>query len=77
MPVSLGKLRTMYQNMATTRAFEETAMRLFSLGKVHGTAHFCIGEEATAAGVCAAISPAISSTPRTAGTDRASPKAWT
>ncbi len=55
--VPLEKLKLMYANMATTRAFEETAVRLFSLGKVHGTAHFCIGEEATAAGVCAAIEP--------------------
>ena len=55
--VPLEKLKLMYANMATTRAFEETAMRLFSLGKVHGTAHFCVGEEATAAGVCAAIEP--------------------
>jgi TPP-dependent pyruvate/acetoin dehydrogenase alpha subunit len=55
--VALEKLKLMYANMATTRAFEETAMRLFSLGKVHGTAHFCVGEEATAAGVCAAIEP--------------------
>jgi len=53
--VPIDKLRTMYQNMTTTRSFEEMAMRLFSLGKVHGTAHFCVGEEATAAGVCAAI----------------------
>jgi len=37
--------------------FEETAMRLFGLGKVHGTAHFCIGEEATGIGVCAALEP--------------------
>jgi TPP-dependent pyruvate/acetoin dehydrogenase alpha subunit len=55
--VPLDKLKLMYANMATTRVFEETAMRLFSLGKVHGTAHFCVGEEATAAGVCAAIEP--------------------
>jgi pyruvate dehydrogenase E1 component alpha subunit len=57
MSISKEKLRIMYTNMAITRAFEDTAMRLFSLGKVHGTAHFCIGEEATAAGVCAAIEP--------------------
>ncbi len=57
MQIPKEKLLHMYQNMATTRAFEEAAMRLFSLGKVHGTAHFCIGEEATAAGVCAAIEP--------------------
>ncbi len=55
--VPLDKLKAMYSIMATTRAFEETAMRLFSLGKVHGTAHFCVGEEATAAGVCAALEP--------------------
>ena len=41
--------------MVQTRAFEETAARLFTEGKVHGTAHFCIGEEATGAGVCSAL----------------------
>jgi len=51
------KLSEMYQKMATTRAFEETAAKLFTLGKVHGTAHFCIGEEATGSGVCAALEP--------------------
>jgi len=51
------KLLDMYEKMALSRAFEETAMRLFSLGKVHGTAHFCIGEEATGTGVCAALEP--------------------
>jgi len=55
--IPLDKLKLMYANMATTRAFEETAMRLFTLGKVHGTAHFCVGEEAASAGVCAAIEP--------------------
>jgi TPP-dependent pyruvate/acetoin dehydrogenase alpha subunit len=51
------KLTEMFYRMAMTRAFEETAMHLFSLGKVHGTAHFCIGEEATGIGVCAALDP--------------------
>jgi pyruvate dehydrogenase E1 component alpha subunit len=41
--------------MVQTRNFEETAARLFVEGKVHGTAHFCIGEEATGVGVCAAL----------------------
>jgi acetoin:2,6-dichlorophenolindophenol oxidoreductase subunit alpha len=49
--------RKLYLSMVTTRLFEETAMRLFSQGRVHGTAHFCIGEEATAAGVCIALEP--------------------
>ena len=38
--------------MMQTREFEETAARLFVEGKVHGTAHFSIGEEAAAIGVC-------------------------
>ena len=57
MNISREKLLEMYEKMALTRVFEETAMRLFGLGKVHGTAHFCIGEEATGIGVCAALEP--------------------
>jgi acetoin:2,6-dichlorophenolindophenol oxidoreductase subunit alpha len=51
-------LSTMYYRMVLTRQFEETAARLFAEGKVHGTAHFCIGEEATGIGVCSALQPA-------------------
>jgi len=51
------KLTEMFYKMALTRSFEETAARLFTLGKVHGTAHFCIGEEATGIGVCEALEP--------------------
>lgn len=51
------KLFDMYLKMAQTRLFEETAARLFSQGKVHGTAHFCIGEEAAGIGVTAALKP--------------------
>ena len=53
--IPVEMLRSMYTKMAQTRRFEETAARLFSEGKVHGTAHFCIGEEATGIGVCAAL----------------------
>lgn len=45
----------LYLKMVQTRTFEETAARLFVEGKVHGTAHFCIGEEAAGVGVCAAL----------------------
>ncbi len=45
----------MYLKMVQTRKFEEKAARLFVEGKVHGTAHFCIGEEATGIGVCSAL----------------------
>jgi pyruvate dehydrogenase E1 component alpha subunit len=49
------KLKEIYTKMTQTRHFEETAARLFTEGKVHGTAHFCIGEEATGIGVCCAL----------------------
>ena len=50
--------RRLYLMMVQTRCFEEKAARLFTEGKVHGTAHFCVGEEATGVGVCAALEPA-------------------
>ena len=49
------KLKEIYAKMVQTRNFEETAARLFTEGKVHGTAHFCIGEEAAGIGVCCAL----------------------
>ncbi len=55
--IGAAKLREMFEKMVLTRTFEETAARLFTQGKVHGTAHFCIGEEATGIGVCAALEP--------------------
>jgi pyruvate dehydrogenase E1 component alpha subunit len=45
----------LYSKMVTIRRFEEKAVELFSQGKVYGTAHFCIGEEAACTGVCAAL----------------------
>jgi TPP-dependent pyruvate/acetoin dehydrogenase alpha subunit len=49
------KLKEIFTKMVQTRYFEETAARLFTEGKVHGTAHFCIGEEAAGIGVCCAL----------------------
>ncbi|MDI7277264.1 MAG: thiamine pyrophosphate-dependent dehydrogenase E1 component subunit alpha [Anaerolineae bacterium] len=46
-------LRTMY----TIRYFEEKAEELYALGKVHGTMHLYIGEEAVAVGACLALRP--------------------
>ena len=57
MTIPKDKLTELYLKMAQTRRFEETAARLFTEGKVHGTAHFCIGEEATGVGVCSALAP--------------------
>ena len=56
-PLEKPLLREMYLKMVQTRCFEETAARLFTEGKVHGTAHFCIGEEATGIGACCALEP--------------------
>jgi acetoin:2,6-dichlorophenolindophenol oxidoreductase subunit alpha len=55
MSIPKEKLADIYLKIVQTRYFEETAARLFVEGKVHGTAHFCIGEEATGVGVCAAL----------------------
>ena len=55
MKLPVEKHKELYLKMAQTREFEETAARLFVQGKVHGTAHFCIGEEATGVGVCSAL----------------------
>ncbi|MGI6466926.1 MAG: thiamine pyrophosphate-dependent dehydrogenase E1 component subunit alpha [Sphaerochaetaceae bacterium] len=47
--------KELYYKMLLTREFELTAAKLFTQGKVHGTAHFCIGEEATGVGVSSAL----------------------
>lgn len=48
-------LISIYKKMLLTRKFEEEAAGLFAKGKIHGTTHLYIGEEAVAAGVCAAL----------------------
>ena len=45
----------LYYKMVLARKFEETAVRLFTEGKVHGPAHFCIGQEGAAIGVPSAL----------------------
>ncbi|MDC7226802.1 MAG: thiamine pyrophosphate-dependent dehydrogenase E1 component subunit alpha [Spirochaetales bacterium] len=55
MKLSKETHKELYLKMVQTRKFEETAARLFVEGKVHGTAHFCIGEEATGVGVCTSL----------------------
>ncbi len=41
--------------MLRIRAFEEKAEELYALGRVHGTMHLSIGQEATAVGVSSAL----------------------
>jgi acetoin:2,6-dichlorophenolindophenol oxidoreductase subunit alpha len=55
MKLSKAIHKELYYKMILCREFEETAAKLFVQGKVHGTAHFCIGEEATGIGVCSAL----------------------
>jgi TPP-dependent pyruvate/acetoin dehydrogenase alpha subunit len=50
------KARDLLYKMVLTRAFEENAEELFGLGKVHGTMHLSIGQEAIAAGAGPALS---------------------
>lgn len=55
-----------YTQMLTIRLFEEAIERLFLDGRILGTAHTCIGQEAVAVGVAAALKPvdAMTSTHR-------------
>jgi pyruvate dehydrogenase E1 component alpha subunit len=46
-----------YSLMLTIRFFEEAIERLFLEGRIMGTAHTCIGQEAVAVGVAAALEP--------------------
>jgi pyruvate dehydrogenase E1 component alpha subunit len=46
-----------YELMLTIRFFEEAVERLFLEGRIMGTAHTCIGQEAVAVGVAAALEP--------------------
>lgn len=41
-------LLDLYSKMLCIRAFDEKIAYFFSLGKVHGTTHLYVGEEATA-----------------------------
>ncbi len=52
-----GRMETLkaYSLMLTIRFFEEAIERLFLEGRVMGTAHTCIGQEAVAVGVAAAL----------------------
>ena len=49
------KTRDMLYQMMLIRRFEEKAMELYALGKVHGTMHLSIGQEATAVGASNAL----------------------
>lgn len=45
----------MYSTMCVIRSFENMADKLYQLGRVHGTMHLCIGQEAVAVGSARAL----------------------
>ncbi len=53
--IGMAQAREMLSRMALIRAFEEKAEELYALGKVHGTMHLSIGQEATAIGAGRAL----------------------
>lgn len=52
---STAMLEALYADMALIRRFEETLLELFAAGKMAGTTHTCIGQEADAAGVISCL----------------------
>ncbi|NTW83800.1 MAG: pyruvate dehydrogenase [Chlorobiaceae bacterium] len=48
-PVTTSLNRSILSNALTSRFVEEALLELFSEGKLHGTVHTCIGQEATGA----------------------------
>lgn len=50
-----NKALDLLYKMVLTRAFEENAEEMYGLGKVHGTMHLSIGQEAVAAGAGPAL----------------------
>jgi len=51
-------LESIYRTMLRIRRFDEGVTALFQEGLVKGTAHSYVGQEAVAAGACAALTPA-------------------
>ena len=55
MPLSPERLPDAYRQMFVIRKFEETIRSLYQQGKIRGSFHPCVGQEATAVGGCWAI----------------------
>jgi 2-oxoisovalerate dehydrogenase E1 component len=55
MKLSGERLESLYTTMVRIRRFDERTAELFNQGVVKGTAHSYVGEEAVAAGACAAL----------------------
>jgi acetoin:2,6-dichlorophenolindophenol oxidoreductase subunit alpha len=55
MPLTPERLQDAYQQMLVIRKFEETIRSLYQQGKIRGSFHPCVGQEATAVGGCWAL----------------------
>ena len=55
----MTSLATFYERMFFIRRFEETLLDLFSLGKLVGTTHTYIGQEANAVGLIHHLDPEV------------------
>jgi pyruvate dehydrogenase E1 component alpha subunit len=57
MPLTPERLKDAYRLMLVIRKFEETIRSLYQQGKIRGSFHPCVGQEATAVGGCWALRP--------------------
>lgn len=55
--MSSERSEQLYRTVRLIRAFEETAIELARKNEIAGGLHPCVGQEAVAAGVCAALEP--------------------
>ena len=55
MPLTPERLQAAYRQMLVIRKFEETIRSLYQQGKIRGSFHPCVGQEATAVGGCWAL----------------------
>lgn len=55
MPLTPERLQDAYRQMLVIRKFEETIRSLYQQGKIRGSFHPCVGQEATAVGGCWAV----------------------
>ncbi|MFS0673970.1 thiamine pyrophosphate-dependent dehydrogenase E1 component subunit alpha [Ornithinibacillus sp. 179-J 7C1 HS] len=53
--ISNQKLLDLYKQMWLIRLFDEKVDEFFAKGMIHGTTHLAVGQEASAAGVCALL----------------------
>ena len=55
MPLTTEQLQDAYRQMLVIRKFEEMIRDLYQQGKIRGSFHPCVGQEATAVGGCWAL----------------------